>query len=155
MFKAWMLGLGICVAIGAAGCSSKSKAPEDPKNRLNEYISLTFTVKDVGDRQQMLQYLTGEAKNRLGAWSEDQFREAFIDSKRQFIKLAFREIKPVSPKEVNITYELTYLDQGKGHDAKVTNKKLCSLIQEQGKWYITEVRNIKELIEYRNEMALP
>jgi hypothetical protein len=140
---------------GACGCTTKNDAPEDPKRRLTEYISRSFEVKGVEDRRLLSEYLTGNAKTRLEAWSEDQFRQAFIDSKRQFIKLAFREIKPASPTEVNITYELSYLDQNKGHDAKVTNKKLCQMVQDQGRWYIAEVTSIKELVEYRNEMSLP
>ncbi|MGK5087243.1 hypothetical protein WDW86_06765, partial [Bdellovibrionota bacterium FG-2] len=89
------------------------------------------------------------------AWSEEQFRQAFMDSKRKFLKLVFRETNKGSDKEVNITYELTYLDQSKGHDAKVTAKKLCSLVLDQGKWLISNVRNIKELVEYQNELSLP
>jgi hypothetical protein len=137
------------------GCTQKSENSNDPKQRLKEYISKSFSVRTVQDRAELLTYLTGSAKTRLGAWSDEQFREAFIDSKRQFIKLSFPETKSVSPIEAHITYELTYLDQGKGKDAKVMNKKLCSLVQQQGQWMITEVRNIKELIEYRNEMSLP
>jgi len=128
---------------------------DDPKKRLTEYISKSFAVKGAEDRKGLAEYLAGDARTRMTDWSDEQFRQAFIDSKRQFIKLAFREIKTLSPKEMNITYELTYLDQGKGHDAKVTNKKLCQMSLEKGKWFITDVRNIKELVEYRNEMSLP
>lgn len=146
----------ILVAAGAFfGCTRQSDLPDDPKRRLSEYISRSFSVKDLNDRQALAGYLSGDARNRLAAWSDEQFREAFIVSKRQFVKLTFREVKPVSQKEVNITYELTYMDQGRGRDAKVTNKKLCQMILDQGKWLISDVRNIKELVEYRNEMSLP
>jgi hypothetical protein len=143
------------LAAGVAGCSRKSDNSNDPKQRLKEYISKSFSVRTVQDRADLLSYLTGSARSRLAAWSDDQFREAFIESKRQFIKISIPESKIVSPAEASITYELTYLDQGKGKDAKVMNKKLCSMVHEQGLWMISEVRNIKELIEYRNEMSLP
>lgn len=52
----------------------------------------------------MLNLLTGEAKTRLASWSEDQFRQAFIESKRQFLKLLFRETKAISSTEVMVTY---------------------------------------------------
>ncbi len=139
----------------ASACTPRSETSNDPKKRLTEYISRSFSVRNVQDRAELLSYLTGNAKTRLNAWSDDQFREAFIDSKRQFIKLSIPETKIVTPAEANITYELTYLDQSKGKDAKVMNKKLCSMVQEKGVWVISEVRNIKELIEYRNEMSLP
>lgn len=141
--------------VGCSRLDSRLSGPDDPKKRLNEYISKSFSVRQIQDRNQLADYLTGDARNRLHAWSDEQFKEAFIDSRRQFIKLAFREVKPTSGTEVSITYELTYLEQGRGSEAKVTNRKLAQMVKEQGKWVIKEVRNIKELIEYRNEMSLP
>ncbi|MEK6706301.1 MAG: hypothetical protein AAB116_25860 [Candidatus Poribacteria bacterium] len=139
-----------------AACNNKPGALVDgPKHRLNEYISKSFAIRSASDRNQLLEYLTGDAKRRLLAWSDEQFRQAFMDSKRQFVKLIWSEVKPASTNEVSITYELSYFDQGKGHDAIVTAKKLCNMTMEQGKWMIKDVRNIKELIEYRNEMSLP
>ncbi len=151
----WLLILAAATATIASSCTKESGNPDDPKNRLSEYINHSFNARADSDRQAMLEFLTGDAKARLASWSADQFKEAFIDSKRQFLKLAFRETKAVSPAEVSITYELSYLDQKKGRDTKVTNKKLAQLIKENGKWYVSDVRNIKELIEYQNEISLP
>jgi len=138
-----------------AACSSQRSSSIDPKSRLQDYISQSFSVSDVRDRDGLSKFLTGPAKTRLAAWSDEQFRDAFLQNKRQFIKLVFSEVRNLSPKEVNITYELTYLDQSKGHDAKVTHKKSAQLVRDQEQWMISEVRNMKELIEYKNEMALP
>lgn len=149
-----IIALGVLVSAFAA-CTRTAESPGDPTGRLKDYISRSFSAKDPNDRKEMMEYLTGEAKTRLGAWSDEQFRQAFIDSKRQFLKLAFKEVRTVSPSEVSVTYEITYVDQGKGVDTKITNKKLAQMVNEQGKWYIAEVRNIKELIEYKNEMSLP
>ena len=160
MFHNWkksvinLTGLAVLVIL-SNGCTKQQAVHEDPKHRLTEYISKSFAINNVGEREQLASYLTGEAKARLVAWSDDQFRQAFIDSRRQFLKLAFTEVKNISPEQVNITYELTYVDPTKGHETKVTNKKLCELTEEQGKWLISDVHNIKELIEYTNEMTLP
>ncbi len=137
------------------GCSLRRAGSGDPKSRLQDYISQSFSVSGLEDRDVLLRFLTGSAKTRLAAWSEAQFRSAFLDNKRQFVRLVFSEVKNLSPAEVNITYELTYLDQSKGHDAKVTHKKVASLSRTRDQWFISEVRNMKELIEYNNEMALP
>jgi len=141
---------------GPMGGSGGTK--DDAKHQLTEYISHSFSVKGPDDRQQLLSYLTGEAKTRLAAWSDEQFRQAFIENKRQFLNLLIREQKTVSPSEFEITYEISYLDRSKGDakgETKITNKKLAQLHQEGGKWLISDVRNIKDLIEYRNEMSLP
>lgn len=142
------------------GCTHKAEGPEDPQRRLNEYISQSFAVKGPEDRARLAGFLTGDAKTRLESWSDDQFRQAFVESKRQFVKLAFKEQKSVSADEVSVTYELSYHDnhvdaQGKPHDAKITNRKLAQMVRKDGQWLIQEVRNIKELVEYKNEMSLP
>jgi hypothetical protein len=144
----------------AAACTAKQSTTDDPKGRLNAYISQTFAVKGPQDRLQLAGYLTGQAKVRMENWSDEQFRVAFLDSKRQFVKLAFKELKSVSDSEVGITYELTYQNkytdpQGKSHDAKITNRKFAQMIRQNGQWFISEVRNIKELVEYKDEMSLP
>lgn len=144
----------------SSACTRKPEGADDPKRRLNEYISESFAVRGPQDRARLSAYLEGEAKARLDSWSDEQFRQAFVDAKRKFIKLAFKEAKTVSDQEVGITYELTYQigtpdGQGKEHDAKITNRKLAQMIRRGDQWYISEVRNIKELVEYQNELSLP
>lgn len=137
------------------GCTSSPTAT-DPRGRLQEYISKSFAVRGLEQRSELLVYLTGDAKRRLSLWSDDQFQEAFIDSKRQFLKLLFREENKTAENEVSITYELLYLDKSRaGTEVKVTAKKICVLKQENGSWQIASVKNIKELVEYQDEMSLP
>lgn len=145
----------LAFAVLVACTSSQNLSGNDPKQRLTEYVNLSFNAHSAGDRDKLLAFLTGGAKNRLLAWSEEQFRQAFIDVDRKFLKLAIREEKRVSSSETNITYELSYNDKAKGADARVTNRRMCEMVLENGKWYIREVHNIKELIEYKNEMSLP
>jgi len=152
--KFFSLLLSGALMLAAGGCSKKVAGENDPKQRLVDYIAQSFKVSDVRDREKLIAFLSGGAKNRLVAWSDEQFREAFVDTKRQFIKLAIREVKSLSDTETNVTYELTYTDQGKGVDARVTHKRMCELVLENNQWFIREVHNIKELIEYKNEMSL-
>lgn len=156
----WLRTLVMFLVVGVFNaCTLNShRSDESAQAALNEYISLSFQIKESSDRDRLLSYLTGQAKTRLAAWSPDQFSQAFLQNKREFLKLLILEDKKVSSTEENITYELTYIDYGRtdgGQGAQVTNKKLCHLIQNQGKWMITEMRNIKELVEYRNEMTFP
>ena len=152
--------IGFLLALSACTDSFLRETKNDPKGRLTEYISKSFSVKSPNDKNELVKYLTGDAKARLSGWSEDQFREAFIDSKRNFIKLQIREIKPVSPTETNLTYEISYFEESKGKDGKmyntkITNKKLCRMFKEDNHWLIGEVRNIKELVEFKDELTLP
>jgi hypothetical protein len=151
-----VLSIVSCSVFMFSACTQEHVGPNDAKSKLNEYITKSFSAKSPQDREVLMNYLTGEAKSRLQAWSDDQFREAFIDTKRQFQKLAFKEVKNMSPSETQITYELSYLDlDKKGSSFKVTNKKMAELVNDSGNWYIRDVHNIKELVEYQNEMSLP
>jgi hypothetical protein len=148
-----LVGL-LLLGIGAS-CQKKPQGDGSPKELLQGYISKSFSVQGPEDRRELITFLTGEAKSRLSAWSDDQFKQAFIENKRQFVKLVIQDTKEVSPAEINLTYELTFLDQARGQDAKVTNKKMAQMKNDQGRWLISEVRNLKEMVEYRNEMSLP
>ena len=153
VFKAVSLLIGLHLVF--SGCNQHEASSGDPKRQLTDYISRSFDVHRGEDREKLIGFLTGDAKTRLSAWSEDQFLQAFAENRRHYIKLTVQETKQISPSVVDITYELTFLDQNKGRDAKVTNRKLAELKLEQGQWLISEVKNLKELVEYRNEMSLP
>lgn len=149
-----LLFIILVFGILTSSCTKKVAGENDPKQRLTDYINTSFSIHETADRTKLTGYLTGGAKNRLVSWSDEQFRLAFVDSKRQLLKIAVREIKPVSSTRTDVTYELTYLDQGRGPDARVTTKRMCEMSLEDGKWMIREVKNIKELIEYKNEITI-
>ncbi len=142
------------MVLSLAACTRPSQNSSDPKQRLNDYISRSFSVKSEKDRDELLGFLAGPSKIRLAAWSDQQFRAAFIDSKRVFSKLRWIEVKNPSPNEAHITYELSFSDQAHGLDTLITQKRLAHLTMEDGKWMIREIRNIKELVEYKNGMEV-
>lgn len=156
----WVRVSAVCIGLLISGaCSRGGSSGTNPKEVLADYISLTFSAQAPSDRTKMLQSLTGEAKSRLAAWSDEQFRQAFIEKKRKFAKLAYLEVRARGERETSITYELTYRDTQKSSDVRVTQRKLARLTRDAGgqqaPWKIAEVRNIRELIEFENEMSLP
>lgn len=146
---------GFVMLLLLSACTAKTPSTNDAKSRLGDYIAKTFAIRSVEDKAVLLTYLSGDAKNRLSAWSDEQFREAFIDRKRKFVRLYISDFKAISPSENSITYELTYEDSAGGKDTRVTQKKVAQIVNEGGAWYIKEVRSVKELLEYKNEMSLP
>jgi len=144
-------------AAALGGCSRSDDASGPPRKVLESYIAQSFAVKSGSDRAALLAFLTSDAKIRLAAWSEEQFLEAFVNSKRQFLKLAIKEEKEISARESTVVYEIAYVDQSRGKDAKVTSKKLCLFTRDAkgGPWLVAEVRNLQELIEFSREMSLP
>lgn len=159
MIRALALFSAMALGAAVAGCTRAPEIGGDPKARLTEYIQGSFNVKGISDRQRLLGILSGDARTRLAAWSDDQFREAFMSARRELLKISFKEVKPINPAEVSVTYEVVYTDKGRANSsgpAKVTNKKLAQMVRgADGGWTIADVHNIKELIEYSNEMSLP
>lgn len=154
----FMRGIGIIVVLfsqALISCNKKTELEPGPSEKLRSYITKSFNVRSKDDRRVLESYLTGDARKRLVAWSDEQFLNVFVDRKRKFVNLIFKEVKEVSPTEVNITYELSFQEQGTQHKATVTNKKMSYLVKESGRWMIRDVRSIRELIEYDNEMSLP
>ena len=100
--------------------------------------------------------LTGDTKNRLVSWSDDQFMKAFMDAKKKFEGLKILETKKVNDHEVALTYELSYQEGAPEKAAQITQRKLGTVVQEDGgAWKIKEVRSIRESIEYLKELSLP
>src|SRR5579863_1976481 len=80
-----------------ASCTQQGGGGTDPKGRLTDYISKSFSVSSLDDRKALMGYLTGESKARLENWSDEQFLQAFVNSKRKFVKLRITEVKPTTP----------------------------------------------------------
>ena len=154
-FRLGGTAFGVLMICAACTRSEKDSQALNAKDRFQQYVSTSFSISSVEDRKKLEGFLTDEAKSRLQAWSDEQFADAFIDKKRKFLKLVLRDVKPISPEKTQITYELTSIDQTTQGETKVTNKKLCYMIKKDGVWYIQNVKNIKLLVEYQNEMSLP
>lgn len=150
--------LPLVLLIGAVSCKRNFDATSsEPNAVLKHYIDLSFEAKSVKDKTALAELLTGSARDRLMTWSDEQFLSAFVNSKRELIKFAVHESKRISAKEASITYELVSTE-GKGTptETRQTQKKLAMLAQTaSGGWQIKEVRNIKTLTEFKNEMTLP
>ena len=145
----------VALLCALSACNSREASENSPRQRLADYISVSFAAKGASDKDKLLAYLSGNAKTRLSAWSPEQFQSAFLDSKRQFVKLTIRDQKKINDNETNVTYELSYIDQGRGNDARVTHKRLAEMVRENGQWYIRDVQNLRELIEYKDALSLP
>lgn len=153
-----VFSLVIAMSVGLLSCNKKDKESAVPKERIKAYVEKSFSIKRIEDREELEEFLIGDAKTRLAAWSDQQFEDAFIGKKRKFSRLFFREVKPIHDEEVNITYELTFLDRSEvtqKSDVRITNKKSCQMVKRNAEWYIKSCKNIKQLVEYNHELSLP
>ncbi len=140
--------------IGTSCNRSIDPVANQPKAVLTDYVQLTFNIKSYDERNKLSAYLEGDLKTKVQGWTEAEFKEAFIDSKRVFEKMTFTDIKKINEQEYSITYDVVFTEQRKGSPVKVTNHKLVKFLLIDQKWKITEVRSLKELLEYQGELSV-
>lgn len=144
------------VFVGMACKEKYSGLGTTPQDRIKEYVELSFSVRTAEDRQKLESFLVDEAKKRLEGWSKPQFEKAFIQNHRKFLKLAFLEEKSVSTSETQITYEMTFTEgEDPKHSSRTTLRKACQMVLQGDRWFIRDCRNIKQLVEYQDELSLP
>lgn len=142
------LAAALLITTGCERGSGNSTAEQTVRG----YIETSFAVRAPGDKAKLLAFLGGDAKARLEAWSDDQFANAFLDSKRKLGELRFREVRNPSAAEALVTYELSYTD---GKLARRTQRKIAELLLVKNAWQITKVQNLRETVEYQNELTVP
>ena len=126
-----------------------------PAKVLENYIHTSFNASSIEDKKKMEDLLTGDTKNRLVSWSDEQFLKAFVETKKKFQGLKILENKKVSEDEVALTYELSFQDGPADKTAQIAQRKLATVVKEDSQWRIKEVRSIRESIEYLKEFSLP
>lgn len=144
----------LVVILSAAACTQKVD-DQSPIKVLESYIEISFNAKSIDAKKKMEALLTGDTQQRLMSWSEDQFIKAFVEVKRKFLSIKILENKPVHVGEHVITYELTFKEGEGDQEAKVSQRKLATIVKESDAWRIKEVRSLRESIEYLKELSLP
>ena len=154
LHKLKFVGMVFIIAFTQFACTPELKE-NTPTKILENYIKISFNATSLEDKKRMEDLLTGDTKKRLLAWSDEQFTKAFIESKKKFQGIKVLENKKVNDQEVALTYELSYQEGQPSTAAQVTQRKLCTVVIEDGSWRIKEVRSIRESIEYLKELSLP
>ena len=126
-----------------------------PGKVLEKYIQISFHATGVEDKKKLEELLTGETRDRLRSWSEESFAREFLQSGKKFQGLRILDTKRIQETEMALTYELSFEEGPKDRPALITQKKLCTVVREEGGWRIKEVRSLRESIEFEKELSLP
>jgi hypothetical protein len=146
--------IAMMALVFATACTTKV-IDNTPTKVLESYIQISFNAKNLDDKKKMEDLLTGDTRTRLVSWSDEQFTKAFIEAEKKFQGLKVLENKKVNDDEVALTYELSYQEGPKDKLANITQRKMCTVVQQDSAWKIKEVRSIRESIEYLKELSLP
>lgn len=136
-------------------CTRTAEGPKGSEEVLSAYISRTFNVEQVTDRNLLLELTTDRLREALAALSDEAFKKRYLGVERRFLKLRILNQQTISEEEHQITFELAFMEKQKGYEAKITQKQLAILKQKSGTWLISEVRGMKELVEYDEGLNIP
>lgn len=145
--KIWILALLITGCTSMCDTAHKDMNPEEV---VEEYLSITFNIDDVNQIGSLIEFTSGNLKQALEAADSKTIQKVFIDKNYDLKRFSILERRNRTPREVEITYELAYLDKkGSSEDALVTAENTLNLIRQKGAWYITDVIGGKTEIDFQ------
>lgn len=128
----------ILLLLTAVACLDDNRSPEAA---LTEFIELRMGT--VVTRDAILEKVTGKLQQSLENISDEEFQK-FADL-RNVSRESFKIVsKSCQEEKCFITYSLTYRTR-EGDETKFTSevKKIAEVHNQQGKWLISDVSNIK------------
>lgn len=143
----------VIVSLSLILFACEGKKADSPNNSLREYVSRTFAIDNVEDRDRLIELTTGNVKEILLSMDEEDFRKNFLEEKKAFVGMKIKDERELNPGRYSITYELTYTNKTNSTSATVLTKKHAIFEKIEDRWLISEVQNLKTVIEHENEMS--
>ena len=149
----WQLLLTALVLTGCTSMCGVKRGNMTPEQVVEAYLDIALNMNDVGERDMLVEYTTGNLKNAIEAATPETIKAAYVDRKYQIINYSVVERRDRTPRETEITFQLTYNDlgpEGKSpKDApKVTTENTVSVVKENGLWLIRDVLGNKTSIDF-------
>jgi hypothetical protein len=146
----------VFVTLMITGCTNMcgvKRAAMTPEQVVEGYLNIALNMKDVGERDKLIEYTTGNLRHAIESASVDTIKTAYIDRRYQILNYSVVERKDRTPRETEITFQLTYNDLGVENASpqdspKVTTENTVSVIKANGLWMIRDVLGNKTSIDF-------
>jgi uncharacterized lipoprotein NlpE involved in copper resistance len=149
----------IAVVLSLVGCvrgcggHRESMAPEKV---VESYLNTALNMKDISQRDELMQYTTGRLKEALASASEDTIKNAYVNRHYELESYAVIERRDRTPRETEITFRLKYKDLGVAENRPADTKSAptvqtensVALLKEKGVWFIRDVVGAKTSIDF-------
>lgn len=150
------LGIVLLAIPGCAKFCGANRSEQSPEQVVEGYLDVALNMTDVNQRDKLLQFTTGNLKQAIASVSDETIRRAYIDRKYEILSYAVIERRDRTPRETEITFQLSYKDLGegatakaKGSDApKVVTENTVSVVKEREAWSIRDVIGQKTSIDF-------
>ena len=146
----------ILVTVFITGCTNMcgvKRAAMTPEQVVEAYLNVALNMKELSERENLLGYTTGNLKQAIESASAETIRTAYIDRRYQILNYSVVERRDRTPRETEITFQLTYNDLGVDGKApqdapKVTTENTVAVVKTNGMWMIRDVMGNKTAIDF-------
>ena len=134
----WVISLLLFSSSCTTMCS-KSHKEMTAEEVVESYLTNTFNLKSVSGIDDLIKFTSGNLKQALTEAEPSTIDRIFIQKKYKVEQFSFLERKDITPREVEISYQLKYQELNQPDNAVVSIKNTLNLIRKEGAWYITDV----------------
>jgi len=142
-------------AIFLTGCTQMcgtSRSEMSAEKTVEAYLDIALNMSSLDEKEELIDFTTGNLRAALAGADDAAIQKAYIDKKYDLKRYSLVERRDRTPRETEITYELSYkeLDQSaKAEEAPlVTTENTVAVIKMKGLWYIRDVLGNKTSIEF-------
>ena len=140
-------------------CGSKH-ANLSPEEVVEAYLDVALNMTSVDDKAYLMQYTTGQLRYAIETATDEAIMNAYIKRKYKLLAYSVVERRDRRPKEVEITFELTYKDLNdfdannqtvniSEEDAATTKtENTVRVVKVQNLWLISDVVGKKTTIDF-------
>jgi hypothetical protein len=138
------------------GCTSMcgvNRRSMTPEQVVEAYLDVALNMNDVSQRDLLLEYTTGNLKTAIESAAPETIKTAYVDRKYKILNYSVVERRDRTPRETEISFQLTYNDLGLEGKAdadspKVTTENTVSVVKENGVWLVRDVLGNKTSIDF-------
>ena len=150
----WLTCVIVAFFTGCASMCGRARDAMTPEDVVEMYLDISLNMTKVEQKQELLKLTTGNLKNALESASDDIVNQAFIKQGFKLQKYSVVERRDRTPRETEITFQLTYKNLGPDRAIKIadapqtTTENTVSVVRSDGAWYIRDVLGKKTTIDF-------
>lgn len=148
------LRIFIVVMLVTVGCTTmcgKKHHDMTAKEVVEAYLTKAFNINSVQEISDLIAFTAGNLKQALEEADAVTISKVFVERQYYVKDVAINNQKNLTPREVEITYELQYREivADQLSDALLTVTNTLNLLKREGAWYITDVIGGETTIDFQ------
>ncbi len=154
-FVSWLVITMALLVSCQNSCNPFASDSKSPEQVVEAYLNIAFNMTSAAEKKHLLAITTGSLHAALSAASDETIESAYIKRRYNLQSYSVIQRRDRTPRETEITFQLTYQDLGQSSDhndpnlsPKVTTENTVALIKEKGSWLIREVLGNKTTIDF-------